>query len=56
MHVGNVKTTPTLLMTGGELRSRRTPIPQSEEFYRHSNTAAAFRNIFFRVLRSVTYC
>jgi dipeptidyl aminopeptidase/acylaminoacyl peptidase len=44
MHVGNVKT-PTLLMTG-EL-DRRTPIPQTEEFY----TALKYRGIPAAMLR-----
>ncbi|MDP9008084.1 MAG: S9 family peptidase [Pseudomonadota bacterium] len=44
MHVGNVKT-PTLIMTG-EL-DRRTPIPQSEEFYQ----ALKYRGIPAALLR-----
>lgn len=44
MHVGNVKT-PTLLMTG-EL-DRRTPIPQSEEFYQ----ALKYRGVPAAMLR-----
>jgi dipeptidyl aminopeptidase/acylaminoacyl peptidase len=44
MHVGNVKT-PTLLMTG-EL-DRRTPIPQSEEFYQ----ALKYRGVPSAMLR-----
>jgi len=44
MHVGNVKT-PTLIMTG-EL-DRRTPIPQSEEFYQ----ALKYRGIPTAMLR-----
>ncbi len=44
MHVGNVKT-PTLIMTG-EL-DRRTPIPQSEEFYQ----ALKYRGVPAALLR-----
>jgi len=44
MHVGSVKT-PTLLMTG-EL-DRRTPIPQSEEFYQ----ALKYRGVPSAMLR-----
>jgi len=44
MHVGNVKT-PTLIMTG-EL-DRRTPIPQSEEFYQ----ALKYRGVPTALLR-----
>ncbi len=44
MHVGNVKT-PTLIMTG-EL-DRRTPIPQSEEFYQ----ALKYRGVPAAMLR-----
>jgi dipeptidyl aminopeptidase/acylaminoacyl peptidase len=44
MHVGNVKT-PTLLMTGQ--LDRRTPIPQSEEFYQ----ALKYRGVPAAMLR-----